>query len=160
MCAKVPEINQYFKIVDKLGEGTFSKVYKAVLRRPYRSSNHNANSELSGSSDSSTSHHQVSSNSSSDEAFALKYIIPIVKPGRIAKELRFLRDLQGLSNVIPIRACFFHGGHAVIVMPIIDHDKFLDYFQMMDIIELREYLRNLLIALERVHSLGKKEFYC
>lgn len=129
MLSQIPSISQYFNITDKLGEGTFSKVYKAKLKHPYWK---NADSE----------------------EYALKYIIPIVKPIRVAKELRYLRDLGGLANVIPMKACFYNSGHTVIVMPIIEHDKFLDYLQQMDIDEVRDYIRNLLISLERVHAHG------
>ena len=65
-----------------------------------------------------------------------------------------MRDLRGMENVIPIKACFYNGGHTVLVMPIIEHDKFLEYFQQMDIAEVRDYMRNLLIALGRVHGHG------
>ena len=65
-----------------------------------------------------------------------------------------MRDLRGMANVIPIKACFYNAGHTVLVMPIIEHDKFLEYFQLMNIVEVREYMRNLLIALERVHCHG------
>lgn len=152
MVSKIPEISKYFKIVDKIGEGTFSKVYKARLRRPYRQNVQNNISDGSDLSDDSNS--DSSENSSTTDCYALKYLIPIVKPSRIAKELRFLRDLRGQMNVIPVKACFFSSGHTVLVMPIIEHDKFLDYFQLMDNDELREYIRNLLIALERIHLQG------
>lgn len=132
MVTQIPAISQYFNIVDKLGEGTFSKVYKAKLKHPYTNGTMNCESE----------------------EYALKYIIPIVKPMRVAKELRYLRDLGGLANVIPMKACFYNAGHTVIVMPIIEHDKFLDYLQLMDITEVQDYMRNLLLSLERVHAHG------
>ena len=171
MLIHIPEINHYFQILDKLGEGTFSKVYKARLRPQFRTNTSSSSSmstsfNLSLNSSSSTSIDDgyfssppvntslFSNSSSSFDIYALKYIIPIVKPARIAKELRFMRDLRGQCNVIPIKACFFRGGHTVIVMPIIEHDKFWNYFQLMDVDEIRDYMKNLLIALERVHSLG------
>ncbi|KPM10938.1 cell division cycle 7-related protein kinase-like protein [Sarcoptes scabiei] len=135
MLENVPEITEYFNIVEKLGEGTFSKVYKAKLKRKWIGEMNDEKSEHC-------------------EEFALKYIIPIVKPIRVAKELRFLRDLGGRANIIPIRTCFHNAGHTVIVMPIIEHDKFADYLQTMTIDEIRFYMRNLLIALDRVHTNG------
>ncbi|KAH9424369.1 Cell division control protein 7 [Dermatophagoides pteronyssinus] len=133
MMNNVPQIQQYFNIVDKIGEGTFSKVYKAKLKHCIEMDDNNQNN---------------------NEEYALKYIIPIVKPSRIAKELRFLRDLGGQSNIIPIKTCFYNAGHTIVVMPIVEHDRFQDYLNDLSIAEIRSYMRNLFIALDRVHSHG------
>ncbi|OTF83113.1 cell division cycle 7-related protein kinase-like protein, partial [Euroglyphus maynei] len=133
MMNNVPQITKYFNIVDRIGEGTFSKVYKAKLKFGIEMDDNNNNN---------------------GEEYALKYIIPIVKPSRIAKELRFLRDLGGHSNIIPIKTCFYNAGHTVVVMPIVEHDRFQDYLTDLTMDEVRSYIRNLLIALDRVHSHG------
>lgn len=127
MINNIPEIKDCFNIVGKLGEGTFSKVYRAKLKLGINVIE-------------------------DDKEYAIKYIIPIVKPPRITRELRFLRDLGGKCNIIPVRACFHNAGHTVFVMPIVEHDKFIDYFQLLSVEEVREYMRNLLISLEFVHS--------
>lgn len=127
MINNIPIIKDCFNIVGKLGEGTFSKVYRAKLKLGINAID-------------------------DDKEYAIKYIIPIVKPPRITRELRFLRDLGGKSNIIPVRACFHNAGHTVFVMPIVEHDKFIDYFQLLSVEEVREYMRNLLISLEFVHS--------
>lgn len=40
------------------------------------------------------------------------------------------------------------------VMPYIQHERFQDYFDKFNVRELQEYMRNLLIALKRVHNFG------
>lgn len=124
MLSTIPEINRHFVVCGKLGEGTFSKVFRAKDL-------HNSSKE-----------------------YALKYVIPTIRPSRIASEIRFLRDMGGVKNVIGIQTCFFSKGHTVIVMPIFQHQKFTDYVNQLSVEEVRHYMKNLLIALERVHSFG------
>jgi cell division control protein 7 len=122
MLKSIPEIGRYFIINGKLGEGTFSKVYRAKSVSNYT------------------------------KEYALKYIIPTIKPSRIANELRFLRDLGGSQNIIQLKTCFFANGHTVLVMPIFPHQKFNDYVSQLSVDEVQHYMKNLLIALEKVHS--------
>ncbi|CAG2105343.1 unnamed protein product [Medioppia subpectinata] len=122
MLASIPEISRHFVVCGKLGEGTFSKVFRAKHL-------HNSAKE-----------------------YALKYIIPTIRPSRIASELRYLRDLGGAKNVIHLKTCFFSRGHTVLVMPIFPHQKFTDYVNQLSVPEVTHYMKNLLIALERVHS--------
>jgi len=119
--SNIPLINQLFTIQTMVGEGTFSKVYKAK-------------------------HNQ------SQVDFALKCVIPTIKPSRIIPELRYLRDMGGDSNIIEIKTCLFESGYTIIVMPFFQHDRFSEYIKDMDLDEIKEYMRNLLIALKKVHS--------
>lgn len=103
-----------------IGEGTFSKVYKAKYNQ-------------------------------SQTDYALKCVIPTIKPSRIIPELRYLRDMGGDSNIIEIKTCLFENGYTIIVMPYFPHDRFVDYVKDMSLEEIRDYMRNLLIALKKVH---------
>ncbi|XP_041368414.1 cell division cycle 7-related protein kinase-like [Gigantopelta aegis] len=120
----VPEVSQHFRIIEKIGEGTFSSVFRAKLK----------------------CHPQV------EEQFALKHIIPTSHPTRIEGELRCLQQIGGCENVIGVELCIRNKDHVVIVMPYFAHDYFQDYIQEMTLSEVREYMRNLLIALRRVHQ--------
>ena len=150
MLEKVPQVRENFSVVEKLGEGTFSKVYKAVRLPPKEDDDDQQQQQSTPPSSSSSS----SETAEARPSYALKYITPIVKPARVAKEIRFLRDLQGQSNVVQLVSCFFNAGHTVLVLPIHEHVRFQDVYQRMDVDETREYLRNLLVALDRVHRLG------
>ena len=84
--------------------------------------------------------------------YALKYLVPTVKPSRIATELRYMRDVGGKCNVVELLGCFYNAGHTVIIMPILPHERFTDYVSDLTLEEIKDYMKNLLIALERVHS--------
>ncbi|XP_064616033.1 cell division cycle 7-related protein kinase-like [Liolophura sinensis] len=119
----VPEVKNLFKIVDKIGEGTFSSVFLARLRK-YPNA----------------------------EPFALKHIIPTSHPSRIEQELSCLQEIGGVDNVMGVRLCLRQKDHVVIVMPYFPHDKFQDYVQGLNVSEVRDYMWNLLLALSRVHQ--------
>lgn len=118
--SNVPLVSRLFTVQNMIGEGTFSKVYKAKFNQ-------------------------------SQVDFALKCVIPTIKPSRIIPELRYLRDMGGDSNIIEIKTCLFENGYTIIVMPYFQHDRFVDYVKDMSLEEIRDYMRNLLIALKKVH---------
>lgn len=121
----VPQVAEIFDVKDKVGEGTFSKVFRALIK-------HN----------------------SKKQEFALKYLIPTSKPSRIASELQCLKEIGGTNNVVGIEFCLMNKGHVVIVMPYFPHQRFSDYVRHMSVDDTREYMKNLFIALSRIHSLG------
>lgn len=125
MLTSIPEVQRHFHSITKLGEGTFSKVYKAKSL-------------------------------TDKQQYALKYIIPTVKQHRVAQELRFLRDVGGIQNNIAIKGCFFNNGHVVIIMPYFNStaERFSDYVNDLNFEEIKDYIKNLLIALRRVHEIG------
>jgi len=77
-----------------------------------------------------------------------------MRSSRLAAELRYLRDLGGDSNVMGMSAALFHKGHTVIVMPNFYHDKFQEFVADLNAEEIQDYMKNLLIALFKVHSKG------
>lgn len=84
--------------------------------------------------------------------FALKCIHPVLRPPRLASELRHLRDLGGQCNVVYMHTAYFDSGYLYIVMDLIDHDRFVDIVAQLDHEEIVIYMKNLLIALEHVHA--------
>ncbi|KAG8198752.1 hypothetical protein JTE90_023515 [Oedothorax gibbosus] len=122
----VPQVGEIFDVKEKIGEGTFSKVYRAVVRG------------------SALNHPE----------FALKYLVPTSKPSRIATELQCLKDVGGCSNVIGVEFCIMNCGHVVIVMPYYPHQRFSDYVRLLNVNDIREYMKNLLIPLAKIHSHG------
>jgi len=120
----IPELSRIFIPLEKIGEGTFSKVYKAKLIKDHT------------------------------KEFALKCVIPTIKSERVASELRYLRDLGGDSNIIGVKACLFGNGFSVIVMPYFKHDRFMDVMKNMNATEIRDYMKNLFISLNKVHKYG------
>lgn len=84
--------------------------------------------------------------------YAVKCILPVIRPQRLASELRHLRDLGGSCNVVQLHAAQLHKGSLYIVMDLIDHEKFSKIVPKMDHMEIVMYMKNLLIALQHVHS--------
>lgn len=84
--------------------------------------------------------------------FALKCIHPILRPQRLANELRHLRDLGGQFNVVQMHTAHLDKGSLYIVMELIEHDRFSDIVAQLDLGEIVMYMKNLLIALKHVHS--------
>lgn len=118
----IPEIQKNFIIDAKIGEGTFSHVYKARLR------------------------------SDPTKDFAIKFLIPTSHPIRIANELKCLKDVGGSCNIVEVKMCLMHDGHVAIVMPYFPHEKFQDFVCELTVAEVQEYMTQLLTALRHVHS--------
>lgn len=56
--------------------------------------------------------------------------------------------------MVGVELCLRRQDAVAFVMPYVRHDKFHDYFNRLDARELQAYMRNLLLALSRVHSFG------
>ncbi|XP_012934780.1 cell division cycle 7-related protein kinase [Aplysia californica] len=120
----VPEVGNHFTILNKIGEGAFSTVYKARLKH----------------------YPEI------QEMFALKHIVPTSHPSRIENELRCLLKIGGQDNVMGVKLCLRNKDHVIVVMPLFSHDKFQDILPVVTVSEVREYMRNLMTALRRVHE--------
>ncbi|XP_070830187.1 cell division cycle 7-related protein kinase [Chaetodon trifascialis] len=122
----VPQLAKVFRIIDKIGEGTFSSVYlgEAQMRDGRR------------------------------EMFALKHLIPTSHPTRIAAELQCLTVAGGRENVMGVTYCFRKEDHVVIVMPYMEHQAIVDIIGSMSFEEVRLYIYHLLKALRHIHQFG------
>ncbi|CAH1261977.1 CDC7 [Branchiostoma lanceolatum] len=123
---QIPQINDSFSIVRKIGEGTFSSVYLATLRQMPRLREH----------------------------FALKHIIPTSHPDRMETELRCLQEIGGKDNVMGMLFAVRGEDSFVVGMPYFPHESFHEYLPKMSLKEVRHYMENLLISLRRVHQFG------
>ncbi|KAM3604526.1 uncharacterized protein V6R79_012579 [Siganus canaliculatus] len=122
----VPQLAKVFRIIDKIGEGTFSSVYlgEAQMRDGKR------------------------------ETFALKHLIPTSHPTRIAAELQCLTVAGGSENVMGVTYCFRKEDSVVIVMPYMEHQPIVDIIGSMSFEEVRLYIYHLLRALRHIHQFG------
>ncbi|KAK7079123.1 Cell division control protein 7 [Halocaridina rubra] len=121
----VPQLDSLFVISHAIGHGTFSSVYFARTK------------------------HATTINGR--KHFAVKHIIPTSHPSRVFMEVKCLKMIGGSDNVMGVTLCFREMNHIVIVMPYFAHDSFSDYVGSLTTSELQDYLKNLLIALCRVH---------
>ncbi|XP_037537561.1 cell division cycle 7-related protein kinase [Nematolebias whitei] len=122
----VPQLAKVFRIIDKIGEGTFSSVYlgEAQMQDGRR------------------------------EMFALKYLIPTSHPTRIAAELQCLTVAGGRENVMGVTFCFRKEDRVLIVMPYMEHQAIVDVIGSLSFEEVRLYIYHLLKALKHIHQFG------
>lgn len=120
---KLPDVDRYFTVHKKIGEGTFSNVFMATSRLlPI------------------------------EKKFAIKHLTPTCHPSRIIQEMKCLKDIGGRDNVVGLELCFRKNEAVAFVMPYFQHDSFSQYVTEMTPRETQLYMKNLLIALQRVHS--------
>ncbi|XP_067309231.1 cell division cycle 7-related protein kinase isoform X3 [Pseudorasbora parva] len=122
----LPQLSDIFRIIDKIGEGTFSSVYLA----------------------------EAQMTDGSRRMFALKHLIPTSHPVRIAAELQCLTVAGGTENVMGVTYCFRKEHHVVIVMPYMEHQTFVDIVGSLSFEDVKHYIFHLLKALRHIHKFG------
>lgn len=140
--------NQHrYRVVDRLGEGTFSSVYLA------HDSLHNMHDNAYWTGKESTADlselyeetgHQV----------ALKKILVTSSPSRVENELSILENLRGCRHVSPLVTAFRDEDQVVIVLPYHASDDFRYFYRLMNPPKIREYMTCLLRALKDIHARG------
>lgn len=128
LLSSIPVIEQFFKVHGKIGEGTFSSVFAASLKDVPQ------NSSLFG------------------RQYAIKHLIPTTHPTRAERELKCLQDIGGTDNVVGVHFCMRFNDSIAFIMPYLPHKRFHEYVMDMGVAETRNYMKQLLLALRRVHS--------
>jgi cell division control protein 7 len=111
----VPQLRRDYKIIDRLGTGTFSAVYKAI-DLCYRKWD---NTPWHGSHPPSSSAHYQSVRRPSDcKVFvAVKKIHPTSNPERIRNEVAIMQDCRGCRHVSQLITAMRHEDQVVAIMP-------------------------------------------
>ncbi|XP_017137753.1 cell division cycle 7-related protein kinase isoform X1 [Drosophila miranda] len=128
LLTRIPDVGHLFDVQSRIGNGTFSTVLLATLKR------------------------EANLPESMRRKFAIKHHIPTSHPDRIMKELQCMTKMGGMDNVVGIHCCMRCDASAAFVMPYMPHDRFHDFYTKMDVSEIRLYMRNLLVALRHVHK--------
>lgn len=116
-----------YKVIARAGEGTFSTVYKAIdLNRT------------------------ESDNSYCDTA--IKNITKTSAPSRVIEELKFLKRLRGENNVIPLINVLRFEDQIAAVFPFFQCTDFREFLEHCEIDDIRQYIKNLLIAVRHIHE--------
>ncbi|WVQ95610.1 hypothetical protein IAU59_002708 [Kwoniella sp. CBS 9459] len=140
-------VNGYipFKVVDRLGEGTFSSVYLAhdCLHQAY------SNEYWTGKSD-----YVDPEEPPREVKVALKKILVTSSPARIENELAILEALRGCRNVSQLVSAFREEDQIIIVLPYHQSDDFRHFYRHMDPPHMKLYLRSLFRALKDIHKRG------
>lgn len=138
-----------YRVVDRLGEGTFSSVYLAY-------------DSLNNLYDNSYWLDEAQNTSTPDNLFAesrkikvaLKKILVTSSPARVENELSILENLRGCRNVSPLITAFRDEDQVVIVLPYHKSDDFRYFYRLMNPPKVQEYMVCLLRALKDIHARG------
>ncbi|KAI0034368.1 kinase-like domain-containing protein, partial [Vararia minispora EC-137] len=134
----VPSLTNDYRLVDRLGTGTFSTVFKAV--------------DL---------HHQTKwdnslwrqSNRMSRRVFvALKRIYVTSAPDRIRNEISIMETCRGARYVSQIITAFRERDQIVLVLPYQRNDDFREFFRFLPMEGIKAYFRCLFRALRDIHA--------
>lgn len=136
----VPVLAGAYEIVDRIGEGTFSTVYKARDLRGKVTARYGA--------------HFWGAGTSQQRYVALKKIYVTSSPQRIYNELSLLYALSGCPRVAPLCDAARVRDQVVAVMPYYPHEEFRNFYRDLPIKGVKMYMWELLQALSFVHSHG------
>ncbi|KAH7081853.1 kinase-like domain-containing protein [Paraphoma chrysanthemicola] len=143
-------INKRFRLINRIGEGTFSTVYKAEDLEYSKYDNSWDIDEREDRKWSSPGHRRRPSRR--PHYVAIKKIYVTSSPIRIFNELELLHDLRDSDSVCPLITAFRHLDQVAAVLPYFQHSDFRDYYRDMKISEMRVYFRSLFTALRSVHA--------
>ncbi len=119
----VPAITQDYKLIDRLGTGTFSSVYKAV-DLGYHEKWDNAVWHGQHSAASSAHYQSVPRPPGTKVFVAIKRIYVTSNPERIRNEISILETCRGARHVSQLITAFRHEDQIVVVMPYHSHEDF------------------------------------
>ncbi|KAI1435817.1 kinase-like protein [Xylaria sp. CBS 124048] len=153
-----PRFRGHYRLIKRIGEGTFSTVYKA---EDIRYDQYLNNWDLDANDDQwvppplKSSHTNPTSRANRKPKFvAIKKIYVTSSPARILNELEILHDLRDSPSVCPLITAFRQADQVLIVLPYFRHQDFRKYYPKMNIDDTRIYLRSLFTALAAVHARG------
>ncbi|KAI8087523.1 kinase-like domain-containing protein [Thamnidium elegans] len=140
----------YYKLISKIGEGTFSTVYKALdIRRDYYQ-----NQEWEHLLSSTEDEEQQQSSKPVNQFVALKRIYDTSSPHRIVNEIELLRKFLGKPCISPLITAFRQQDQVFVVMPYIHNNDFRSIFSDMDMTEIKSYFRCMFTALNELSKAG------
>ncbi|KAI4260918.1 MAG: hypothetical protein LQ352_000073 [Teloschistes flavicans] len=153
-----------FRMIDRIGEGTFSTVYKAEDMHYHFYQNDWDIEAEDGSKWSSPPvkkrRHACSQDSQGRQRtmqprfVAIKKIYVTSSPTRIQNELELLHDLQGYRSICPLITAFRHLDQVVAILPYFRHQDFRMFYRQMTPYDIKIYFRSLFTALAAVHRHG------
>ncbi|KAK1960785.1 kinase-like protein [Colletotrichum sublineola] len=156
-----PGFRQKYRLIKRIGEGTFSTVYKAEDIQYDRYDNDWDIEERDNPPVKWTppplKHHGSHTSTSREPRrraryVAIKKIYVTSSPTRILNELELLHDLRNCPAVCPLITAFRSTDQVIAILPYFRHEDFRDYFRQMKVSDMAIYLRSLFTALKAVHE--------
>lgn len=149
-----PVLSTHYRLIDKIGEGTFSTVYKAealngiirigseLWKSPPLKKRRSSNSILQNTI------------KSKNPIVALKQIYVTSSPNRIHNELSLLYMLTGNSHVAPLLDVLRYQDQILAILPYYHHADFRDFYRDLPIKGIKNYLWEMFQALDYIHDKG------
>ncbi|KAG2013063.1 CMGC/MAPK protein kinase [Coprinopsis cinerea AmutBmut pab1-1] len=148
----LPTLASGYKLLDRLGTGTFSSVYKALDLRYHEYDN---SPWLGHHPEESSAHFQSVPQPEGSRVFvAIKRIYVTSGPERIRNELFIMETCRGARHVSQLITAFRHHDQVAIVMPYHRNEDFRDYYETLPMEGIKSYFRCLLRALRDIHARG------
>ncbi|KAL4251096.1 hypothetical protein ABKN59_005629 [Abortiporus biennis] len=151
--ACVPQLTPDYKLIDRLGTGTFSSVYKAIDLGYHTKWD---NTPWHGSHPpSSSAYYQTRPKPSGSKVYvAVKRIYVTSGPERIRNEISIMEDCRSCRHVSQLITAFRQYDQVVAIMPYHKNDDFRDYFRTLPLEGIKQYFRCLFRAFRDVHTRG------
>ncbi|KAJ2564593.1 Cell division control protein 7 [Coemansia sp. RSA 1822] len=138
----IPGLSEQYRLLGKIGEGTFSTVYKALDLQHERFDNNGWTMIFDGGAERRA------------RVVAIKKIYVTSSPARIANEISILSDLRGSRFIAPLVTAMRREDQVVVVLPYFRNDDFRRFYMDMPVCEMRWYLASLVGALAHAHERG------
>ncbi|KZT70349.1 kinase-like protein [Daedalea quercina L-15889] len=145
----VPQLTPDYKIVDRLGTGTFSSVYKAI-DLGYHDRWDNA--PWQGYRSPSASYQSLSRPPGSKVFVAVKRIYVTSGPERIRNEISIMEDCRGCRHISQLITAFRQHDQVVAIMPYHRNIDFREYYRVLPMDGIKAYFRCMFRALRDVHA--------
>ncbi|EJP71030.1 cell division control protein [Beauveria bassiana ARSEF 2860] len=151
-----PGFHDKYRLIKRIGEGTFSTVFKAedLCYDQYDNDwNFEDDSEKWTPPPLKRDSNQIPQRAKKKSRFvAIKKIYVTSSPARIYNELQLLHDLRRCPSVCPLITAFRQTDQVVAILPYFRHGDFRAYFRDMTVPDIAIYLRSLFTALKSVHQ--------
>ncbi|KAG1752500.1 kinase-like protein [Suillus paluster] len=149
----VPSLSEDYTIVDRLGTGTFSSVYKAIdLAYHHKWDNtawHGCHPPIS------SAHYQSAPHPIGSKVFvAIKRIYVTSNPERIRNEISIMEDCRGCRHTCQLITAFRHQDQVVAIMPYNRNEDFREFYKDLSMSGIKAYFRCMFRALRDIHARG------
>ncbi|KAJ2490449.1 Cell division control protein 7 [Coemansia sp. RSA 2050] len=158
----IPGLAEHYRLLGKIGQGTFSTVYKAIDLQHDRYDNSSWTmifNEASDDGNNSSDNVRPRARRRKDTArrariVAIKKIYVTSSPTRIANEISILNDLKDSRFIAPLVTAMRKEDQVVVVLPYFPNDDFRRFYLDLPVEEMRWYFASLFSALTYTHSKG------
>ena len=147
------DISKRYRLINRIGEGTFSTVYKAedLLHQHYQN-DWDPDADRENIHKTLSTFKQLPGRPSRAKFVAIKKIYVTSSPLRILNELELLHDLRDSPNVCPLITAFRYQDQVIAVLPFFQHKDFREYYRDFSVYDMRIYFQSLFTALKSVHD--------